>query len=78
MKLVKQILTNVELKYAKRSYDILVNKVNFAPEDIIFDLNIFPVATGMDEHKRNAIDFIEATKWVRENLRICKCKWWCE
>ncbi|WP_298947159.1 methionine synthase [uncultured Polaribacter sp.] len=56
------------IEIAKRSYDILVNKVNFASEDIIFDLNIFPVATGMDEHKRNAIDFIEATKWVRENL----------
>jgi len=53
---------------AKRSYDVLVNKVNFPSEDIIFDLNIFPVATGMDEHRRNAIDFIEATRWVRENL----------
>lgn len=56
------------IEIAKRSYDILVNKVNFASEDIIFDLNIFPVATGMDEHKLNAIDFIKATKWVRENL----------
>lgn len=52
----------------KRSYDLLVNKVNFPPEDIIFDLNIFPVATGMEEHRKNAIDFIEATKWVKENL----------
>lgn len=56
------------IEIAKRSYDILVNQVKFAPEDIIFDLNIFPVATGMDEHRRNAIDFIEATRWVRENL----------
>ena len=56
---------------AQRSYDILVNTVKFPPEDIIFDLNIFPVATGMDEHKRNALDFIEATKWVRENLPYC-------
>ena len=56
------------IEICKRSYDILVNEVNFAPEDIIFDLNIFPVATGMDEHKLNAIDFIEATRWVRENL----------
>ena len=56
------------LEITKRSYDILVNKVGFPAEDIIFDLNIFPVATGMDEHRRNAIDFIEATKWVRENL----------
>lgn len=57
------------IEIAKRSYDILVDKVGFAREDIIFDLNIFPVATGMDEHKLNAIDFIEATRWVRENLR---------
>ncbi|MEL4456562.1 methionine synthase [Lutimonas vermicola] len=56
------------IEIAKRSYDVLVNKVGFPSEDIIFDLNIFPVATGMDEHKRNAIDFIEATRWVRENL----------
>ncbi|MDV2447919.1 methionine synthase [Elizabethkingia anophelis] len=56
------------IEIAKRSYDILVNQINFPPEDIIFDLNIFPVATGMDEHRRNAIDFIEATRWVRTNL----------
>ncbi len=56
------------LEICKRSYDILVNKVGFPSEDIIFDLNIFPVATGMDEHRRNAIDFIEATRWVRQNL----------
>ncbi len=59
------------IEIAKRSYDILVNEVNFPPEDIIFDLNIFPVATGMDEHKRNALDFIEGTQWVRENLPYC-------
>ncbi len=56
------------IEIAKRSYDVLVNKVGFPSEDIIFDLNIFPVATGMEEHRKNAIDFIEATKWVRENL----------
>ena len=56
------------IEIAQRSYDILVNKVGFPSEDIIFDLNIFPVATGMDEHRKNAIDFIEATRWVRENL----------
>ncbi len=59
------------IEIAKRSYDILVNEVNFPPEDIIFDLNIFPVATGMDEHKNNAIDFIEGTRWVKENLPYC-------
>ncbi len=56
------------IEISTRSYDILVNKVGFPAEDIIFDLNIFPVATGMDEHKKNAIDFIEATRWVRANL----------
>jgi 5-methyltetrahydrofolate--homocysteine methyltransferase len=56
------------LEITKRSYDILVNQLNFPAEDIIFDLNIFPVATGMEEHRRNAIDFIEATRWVRTNL----------
>ncbi len=59
------------IEIAKRSYDVLVNKVNFPPEDIIFDLNIFPVATGMEEHRRNAVDFIEATRWVKENLPYC-------
>ncbi|MDN3595205.1 methionine synthase [Zunongwangia endophytica] len=59
------------IEIAKRSYDVLVDKVNFPPEDIIFDLNIFPVGTGMDEHRRNAIDFIEATAWVKENLPHC-------
>jgi 5-methyltetrahydrofolate--homocysteine methyltransferase len=56
------------IEISKRSYDILVNQLSFPAEDIIFDLNIFPVATGMDEHRRNAIDFIEATRWVRQNL----------
>jgi 5-methyltetrahydrofolate--homocysteine methyltransferase len=56
------------IEIAQRSYNILVDIVHFPSEDIIFDLNIFPVATGMDEHKRNAIDFIEATRWVRQNL----------
>jgi len=56
------------IEICKRSYDILVNKVNFPPQDIIFDLNIFPVATGMEEHRLNALDFFRGTKWVRENL----------
>jgi len=56
------------IEIAERSYRVLVDKVGFASEDIIFDLNIFPVATGMEEHRKNAIDFIEATRWVRENL----------
>ncbi len=52
----------------KRSYDILVNEINFPPQDIIFDPNIFPVATGMEEHSKNAVDFFNATKWIRTNL----------
>ncbi len=56
---------------AERSYRILVDEVKFPPEDIIFDLNIFPVATGMDEHRLNAVDFIEGTRWVRKNLPYC-------
>ena len=59
------------IEIAERSYRILVDQVKFTPEDIIFDLNIFPVATGMDEHKRNALDFIEGTRWVCENLPYC-------
>ncbi|MEX0275521.1 MAG: methionine synthase [Flavobacteriaceae bacterium] len=59
------------VEIAERSYRILVDKVHFPPEDIIFDLNIFPVATGMEEHRRNAVDFIEATEWVRKNLPFC-------
>ncbi len=58
------------IEICKRSYDILVNQVGFPAEDIIFDPNIFPVATGMDEHKLNALDFFQATKWIRENLPL--------
>ncbi len=56
----------------KRAYDILVNKVNFPAQDIIFDPNIFPVATGMEEHRLNALDFFNATKWIKENLPHAK------
>ena len=56
------------IEICKRSYAILVDKVGFPPQDIIFDPNIFPVATGMDEHKLNALDFFRATKWIRKNL----------
>src|SRR3954471_4908415 len=52
----------------RRAYDILVNKVGFPPEDIIFDPNIFPVATGLEEHNSYGVDFIEAARWIRENL----------
>lgn len=56
------------VEICERSYRILVDKVKFYPADIIFDPNIFPVATGMEEHRNNAIDFFRGTKWIRENL----------
>ena len=51
-----------------RAYHLLIDKVGFPPEDIIFDPNVFAIATGIDEHNHYAVDFIEATKWIRENL----------
>jgi 5-methyltetrahydrofolate--homocysteine methyltransferase len=56
------------IEICQRSYDILTKEVLFAKEDIIFDPNIFPVATGMEEHNNNAVDFFKATKWIRTNL----------
>src|SRR5213079_218174 len=52
----------------KRAYDILVNRLDFPPEDIIFDPNIFAIATGLEEHNNYGVDFIEATRWIRSNL----------
>jgi 5-methyltetrahydrofolate--homocysteine methyltransferase len=60
------------IEIAKRAYHILVNKVKFPPQDIIFDPNIFPVATGMEEHRKNAISFFEATRWIKANLPLAK------
>ncbi len=56
------------IEICKRAYDILVGRLDFPPEDIIFDPNIFPVATGLEEHNSYGIDFIEATRWIRQNL----------
>lgn len=56
------------ISICERAYCILVDKVNFPPQDIIFDPNIFPVATGIDEHRNYAVDFFRAAKWIRENL----------
>ena len=56
----------------QRAYDILVNKVNFPPQDIIFDPNILTVATGMEEHNNYAVDFINATRWIKDNLPYAK------
>ncbi|MDR2251209.1 vitamin B12 dependent-methionine synthase activation domain-containing protein, partial [Acinetobacter sp.] len=52
----------------KRSYDVLVNEVGFPAEDIIFDPNVFAVATGIEEHNNYGVDFIEATGWIKQNL----------
>ena len=52
----------------KNSYDILVNDVGFPPQDIVFDPNIFPIATGISDHDNYAVDFFAATKWIKENL----------
>ena len=56
------------IEICSRSYNLLLDQAGFEPEDIIFDPNVFPVATGMDEHRKNALDFFHATKWIRENL----------
>jgi 5-methyltetrahydrofolate--homocysteine methyltransferase len=56
------------IEICERSYRLLVDSAGFNPNDIIFDPNIFPVATGMEEHQNNALDFFNATKWIRQNL----------
>jgi 5-methyltetrahydrofolate--homocysteine methyltransferase len=56
------------ISICERAYNILVNQVGFPPEDIIFDPNIFPVATGIEEHRNYALDFFKAARWIRENL----------
>jgi len=56
----------------RRSYDILVKQVGFLPEDIIFDPNIFAIATGIEEHNNYAVDFIEATAWIKQHLPYAK------
>jgi 5-methyltetrahydrofolate--homocysteine methyltransferase len=60
------------IEVCHRSYELLVHKVGFLPEDIIFDPNIFAVATGLEEHANYAIDFIEATRWIKANLPHAK------
>ena len=57
-----------KIEICERAYRILVDEVGFAPEDIIFDPNIFAVATGIEEHNNYAVDFINATRWIKQNL----------
>ncbi len=61
-----------KIEICKRAYDVLVEKVGFPPEDIIFDPNIFAVATGIDEHNNYAVDFIEATKVIKQQLPFAR------
>ncbi len=60
------------INVCKRAYDILVNQVKFPPENIIFDPNILAIATGIEEHNNYAVDYIRATKWIKENLPYAK------
>jgi 5-methyltetrahydrofolate--homocysteine methyltransferase len=57
---------------ARRAYNLLTEKINFPPEDIIFDANVLSIATGMEEHNNYAVEFIKATKWIKENLPYAK------
>src|SRR5258706_1326590 len=61
-----------KIEVCQRSYRILTEEVRFPPQDIIFDPNILTVATGMDEHNNYAVDFIRATKWIKENLPFAR------
>ncbi len=57
-----------KIEICERAYRILVDEVGFPPEDIIFDPNIFAIATGIEEHDNYAVDFINATRWIKQNL----------
>jgi len=57
-----------KIEICERAYRVLVDEIGFPPEDIIFDPNIFAIATGIDEHNNYAVDFIEATRWIKQNL----------
>lgn len=56
----------------KRAYDILTNEIGFPPQDIIFDPNILAIATGIEEHNNYAVDYLEATRWIKQNLPLAK------
>lgn len=61
-----------KINICKRAYKILTEEVGFPPQDIIFDPNIFAVATGIEEHNQYAINYIEAVRWIKKNLPLCK------
>ncbi len=60
------------IEIARRAYNLLVDRIGFPPEDVIIDPNVFPIATGIDEHSGYAVDFIRATAWIREHLPHAK------
>ena len=66
---------NDKIRICERAYRILVDEVGFPPEDIIFDPNILTVATGMEEHNNYAVDYINATRWIKANLPRRACSW---
>lgn len=61
-----------KISIAKRAYDLLIDKLNFPPQDIIFDVNILSVATGIEAHNNYAVDFIKAVEWIKKNLPYAK------
>ncbi|MFT8350655.1 methionine synthase [Clostridium saccharoperbutylacetonicum] len=61
-----------KISICRRAYDLLVKEVKFSPENIVFDPNILTIATGIEEHNNYAVDFINATKWIKENLPYAK------
>jgi 5-methyltetrahydrofolate--homocysteine methyltransferase len=63
-----------KIEICERAYRLLVDQIGFPPEDIIFDPNIFAIATGIEEHNNYAVDFINATRWIRENLPHAKIR----
>ena len=65
-----------KIEICERAYKILTKEVGFPPEDIIFDPNIFAIATGIEEHNNYAVDFINATKWIKGKSAICKSFRW--
>ena len=66
------------MQICHRAYKILTEQVGFDPQDIIFDLNIFAIATGLEEHNNYAVDFIEATREIKQEISAGKDQWWCK
>ena len=72
MRRARRTRSRAKYEICQRAYRILTETVGFPPQDIIFDPNILTVATGIEEHNNYAVDFIEATRWIKANLPLCK------